>query len=131
MYVGPPSQIIGGLAPCPPPPPPPPPPLPTPMISSENVCLQNVVQRQQACSFNNEVSFFYLVALVLEKYGLPTLSQLIALNLEKLRWKIMSRKAVETFCSKVYVNDIKSKKTLRHLSVRDLRVGRTHKAPRL
>ena len=50
------------------------------VISSDNKCLQDVVQRQLACSFNNEFSFFYVVAQVLEKYSLPTLSQLIAMS---------------------------------------------------
>ena len=57
------------------------------VISSNNKCLQDVVQRQLACSFNNEFSFFYMAAKVLEKYSLPTLSQLIASNIGKLQWK--------------------------------------------
>ena len=38
-----------------------------------------MVQRQLACSFNNEFSFFYMIAQMLEKYSLPTLNQLIRL----------------------------------------------------
>ena len=44
------------------------------VISSENVSLQSLVQRLIAYSFKNGFSFFYMVAMVLEKYGLLTLA---------------------------------------------------------
>ena len=86
------------------------------VIRSDNKCLQDVVQRQLACSFNNKFSFFYMVAQVLEKYSLPTISQLIASVIGKQ----------DTYWTKSYVDDIKTKKTLKYLTVRSLRVGRTH-----
>ena len=96
------------------------------VISGDNKCLQDVVQRQLACSFNNERSFFYMVAQVLEKYSLPTLSQLIASNIGKLQWKNMCKQVIESYWTKSYVDGIKTKKTLKYLSVRGLHVGRTH-----
>ena len=90
------------------------------VIRSDNKCLQDVVQRQLACSFNNKFSFFYMVAQVLEKYSLPTISQLIA--------SVIGKQAIESYWTKSYVEnyDIKTKKTLKYLTVRSLRVGRTH-----
>ena len=96
------------------------------VISSDNKCLQDVAQRQLACSFNNEFSFFYMVAQVLEKYSLPTLSQLIASVIGKLQWKNIFKQAKQSYWTKSYVDDIKTKKTLKYLSVRGLRIGRTH-----
>ena len=46
------------------------------VVSSENECLKGLVQRQLACSFNIQNSFFFIVSNILEKYGLPSLSQL-------------------------------------------------------
>ena len=46
------------------------------VLTSENQCLQEVVQRQLACCFDNVHSFFYIASQVLEKYQLPTMSKL-------------------------------------------------------
>ena len=92
-------------------------------INSDNKYLRDVVQRQLACSFN---SFFYSLAHVLEQYNLPTLSSLIATEIEKKQWKIQCKKAVAVYWKNVFVDDIKSKKTLNYLSVRGLRVGHSH-----
>ena len=64
--------------------------------------------------------------LPLEKYSLPTLSQLIASVIGKLQWKNICKQAIESYWTKLYVDDIKTKKTLKYLSVRGLRIGRTH-----
>ena len=40
-----------------------------------------------AYSFNNEFSFFYMVANVLEQYGLPTLSNLMASDIGEEHWE--------------------------------------------
>ena len=93
-------------------------------ISSDNKCLQYVVKHQLACSFN-EFSFFYMVAQVLEKYSLPTLSQHIASVIGKLQWKNICKQAIESYRIKLYVDDIKTKKTSRYLSVCGLCVSRT------
>ena len=86
------------------------------VISSGNKCLRDVVQRQLACSFNNEYSFFYILAHVLEQYNLPTLSSLIATEIGKEQWKIQCKKAVALYWMNMFVDDIKSKKT--EISVR-------------
>ena len=96
------------------------------VISSDNKCLRGVVQRQLACSFNNEFSFFHTVANVLEQYGLPTLSNLMASDIGKEQWKILCKKAIASYWTKLYGDDIKTKKTLKYLSVRGLRVGHSH-----
>lgn len=51
----------------------------------KNECLKCLVQRQLACSFNNPNSFFSMVRNILDKYELPTLSQLVCSNLSKLQ----------------------------------------------
>ena len=56
------------------------------VISSDSKCIEGVVQRQLACSFNNELSFFYMVAQALDKYCLPTLSQLLSSDTGKAHW---------------------------------------------
>ena len=53
------------------------------VINCDIKCLRDVVQRQLACSFNNEYSFFYMVAKVLEQYSLPNLSNLMASDIGK------------------------------------------------
>ncbi|MCG8048963.1 MAG: reverse transcriptase family protein [Candidatus Thiodiazotropha endolucinida] len=96
------------------------------VITSDNKCLQDLVQRQLACSFDNVYSFFYSTAQVLVKYNLPTLNALYASDIGKLQWKAMCKKAVSGYWTRVYVNDIKAKKTLKYLSVCQLRAGSTH-----
>ena len=96
------------------------------VISSDNKCLRNVVQRQLACCFNNEFSFFYMVANVLEQYGLSTLSNLIVSGIGKEQWKILCKKAIALYWTKLYGGDIKTKKTLKYLSVRGLLVCQLH-----
>ena len=80
------------------------------VLTSENQCLQEVVQRQLACSFNNAHTCFYIVSKVLEKYKLPLISQLLTSCINKLQWKHTYKKAIETFWTRTYVNDIKTKK---------------------
>lgn len=96
------------------------------VISSDNKCLQEMVQRQLACSFDNVYSFFYVIAQVLAKYNLPTLSSLFASDIGKLQWKSLCKRAIGSYWTRVYVDDIKTKKTLKYLSVCRLRVGSTH-----
>ena len=59
---------------------------------------------------------------MLEQYNLPTLSSLISTEIGKEQWKIQCKKAVALYWMNMFVDDIKSKKTLRYLSVRGLRV---------
>ena len=66
-------------------------------IDSDNKCLRGVVHRQLACSFNNEYSFFYTAATVLEQYSLPSLSNLMASDIWKEQWEIPCKKAVASF----------------------------------
>ena len=47
------------------------------VITSDNECLKGLVQRQLACSFNVKSSFFNIADKLLEKYELPSLSQLL------------------------------------------------------
>ena len=96
------------------------------VLTSENQCLQEVVQRQLARCFDNVHSFFYIASQVLEKYQLPTMSKLLTTSISKLKWKHIYKKAIETFWTKVYVSDIKSKKTLKYLYTSTLKIGTTH-----
>ena len=96
------------------------------VISCDNKCLRNVVQRQLACSFNNEFNFFYMVANVLEQYVPPRLSNFIASDIGKEQWKMLCMKAIASYWTKLYGDDIKTKKTLKYLSVRGLRIGHSH-----
>ena len=45
-------------------------------ITGDNECLEGLVQRQLVCSFNVKTSFF-ITSNILEKYELPSLSQLM------------------------------------------------------
>ena len=96
------------------------------IIASENQYLQKVIQRQLACAFDIVNSFFHIISQVLEKYDLPTVSQLLTLNISKLQWKTTYNKAIEQFWTRQCINDIKTKKTLRFLNIKTLRSGITH-----
>ena len=96
------------------------------VVSSENECLKGLVQRQLACSFNIQNSFFFIVSNILEKYGLPSLSQLICSNYNKLQWKHIYFKAINNVWTKQFVCEIKTKKTLKYLSVYNLQIGTSH-----
>ena len=67
-----------------------------------------------------------MVANVLEQYGLPTLSNLMPLDIGKEQWKILCKKAIASYWTKLYGDDIKTKKTLKYLSVPGLCVGHSH-----
>ena len=73
--------------------------LPNSVITSDNECLKGLVQRQLACSFNVKSSFF-ITSKILEKYELPSLSQLLCSSYSKLQWKHTYVKAVNKFWSK-------------------------------
>ena len=96
------------------------------MLSSENQCLQEVFQRQMACYFNTVHSFFYIASQVLEKYQLPTVGHLLTTSISKLKGNYTYKKAIETFWTRVYVSDIKSKKTLKYLKTSMLKIVPTH-----
>ena len=96
------------------------------VITSDNECLKGLVQRQLACSFNVKSSFFNITSKILEKYELPSLSQLLCSSYSKLQWKHTYVKAVNKFWSTQLVSEIKTKKSLKYLPVENLRIGSTH-----
>ena len=71
------------------------------VLTSENQCLQEVVQRQLAFSFDNAHSFFYITSQVLEKYQLPSISQILISNLSKLKWKHTYKKSHRVILDKI------------------------------
>ena len=85
------------------------------VVVSENECLKSLVQRQLAFSFNNQNSFFFMVSNVLDKFDLPSLSQLVCSNLSKLQWKRTYIRAINSFWTKSLVREIKMKK--QHCSI--------------
>ena len=96
------------------------------VIINDNGCLEGLVQRQLACSFNVKSSFFFIKSKILEKYDLPSLSQLLCSSYSKLQWKHTYVKAVNKFWSNQFVSEIKIKKTLKYIPVDSLRIGTTH-----
>lgn len=96
------------------------------VFHSENISLKLLVQRQLACSHDIENSFFYELSMILQKYELPSLCELYCSNFTKLQWKQKCVKAVNSFWTKELISDIKTKKTLKYLSVQNLRIGSTH-----
>ena len=96
------------------------------VITSDKRCLQELLQRQLACSYDSIYSFFYVIVQVLAKYDLPTLNLIFASDIGKLQWKNMCRKAIVDYWTRVHVNDIKTKQTLKYQSVCPLLVGSTH-----
>ena len=65
-----------------------------------------------------------MVAKVLEQYSLPSLVKLMASDIGKERWKIICKKAMVAIgrgC--LWMIKKKTKKTLKHLSVRGLLIG--------
>ena len=92
------------------------------VITSDNEFLKG----QLACSFNVKSSFFNITSKILEKYELPSLSQLLCSSYSKLQWKHTYVKAVNKFWSKQLVSEIKTKKCLKYLPVDNLRIGSTH-----
>ena len=57
------------------------------VITSDNICLQELLQHQLACSYDNIHSFFYVIVQVLAKYNHCTLNSLFASDIGKLQWK--------------------------------------------
>ena len=95
-------------------------------IHSENQSLKSIVERQLACAFKNKNSFFHEVAEILQKYNLPTLCQLVTGNQSKLQWKHICTRAINSFWTDHLNSEIKTKKTLKFLPVKNLRIGSTH-----
>ena len=95
-------------------------------ITSKNASLKELVQRQLAYSFENQKSFFTNVRSILELYELPSLSQLVCSEISKIQWKQLCAKHVNSYWSRKLASEIKTKKTLKYLSVNNLRIGTTH-----
>ena len=66
------------------------------VINSENPTLKLLVQRQLACSFDTNNSFFNELSKILSQNNLPSLGQLFCSNFTKLQWKHMCTKAVNS-----------------------------------
>lgn len=64
--------------------------------------------------------------MILQKYELPSLCELYCSNFTKLQWKQKCVKAINSFWTRELIGDIKTKKTLKYLSVQNLRVGSPH-----
>lgn len=96
------------------------------VVISENASLKELVQRQLAYSFDNPKSFFTNIRSILAQYELPSLYQLVCSKISKLQWKKLCVKHVNSYWSRNLVREIKTKKTLRYLSVNNLRIGTTH-----
>ena len=96
------------------------------VITSDNECLRGLIQRQLACAFNIQTSFFYIVSDILKMYGLPSLTQLVCKEYSKLQWKHIYVKAVNKFWLKRFISEIKTKSTLKYLPVENLRIGSAH-----
>ena len=78
------------------------------VLTSENRCLQDVVQRQFSCSFDNTQSSFYIVAQVLDRYHLPTISQILTSSISKLKWKHTYKKLLRHIGQEfIFVENIK------------------------
>ena len=92
----------------------------------DNECLRGLIQRQLACAFNIQTSFFYIVSDILKMYGLPSLTQLVCKEYSKLQWKHIYVKAVNKFWLKRFISEIKTKSTLKYLPVENLRIGSAH-----
>ena len=93
------------------------------VITSDNKCLRGLIQRQLACVFNIQTSFFYIVNDIIKMYELPSLTQLVCKEYSKLQWKHIYVKAVNKFCLKSSISEIKTKSTLKFLPVENLRIG--------
>ena len=63
---------------------------------------------------------------MLRKYELPTLNELVTLDLNKQLLKGLCTKAVNSYKTKSLVADIKTKKSSCYLSTHSLRVGLPH-----
>ena len=96
------------------------------VITSDNECLQGLVQRQLAYSFNVKSSFFYITYKILEKNELPSLSQLLCSSSSKLQRKHTYVKEVNKFWSRQFVSEIKTKKTLEYHQIDNLMIRLTH-----
>ena len=75
---------------------------------------------------NVKSSFFNITSKILEKYELPSLSQLLCSSYSKPQWKHTYVKAVNKLWSNQLVGEIKTKKSLKCLPVDNLRIGSTH-----
>ena len=79
------------------------------VITSDNECLWGLIQRQLACAFNIQTSFFYIMSDILKMYGLPSLTQLVCKEYNKLQWKHIYVKSVNTFWLMRFLSEIKTK----------------------
>ena len=87
--------------------------------------LNSVINNDNECP-NIKNSFFFITSNIIEKYGLRSLSQLMCSAYSKLQWKHINLKVVNKYWSRPLISEIKTRKTLKYLSVDNLRIGSTH-----
>ena len=62
----------------------------------------------------------------MDKYGLPSMYDLLDSPVKKEVWKKMVKTAIHNFWITKIISDAKSKSTLKHLAIQNYRVGVTH-----
>ena len=56
-------------------------------------------------------------------YSLPGLNEIVTSNVTKLQWKTVYTKAINSYWTRQFVKDIRSKKSLCYLKTHGLRIG--------
>ena len=65
--------------------------------------------------------------MILEKYGLPSIEQLIQEHRSKLQWKRQTRSALADYWTRTLINEGTTRSTLQHCCLDRLEIGKVHR----
>lgn len=94
------------------------------IVNSKNSTMKELLSRQ--ANINNQNSFFSKVERTLAQYELPTLKEVSNSKYTKLRWKHISKAAIESYWTEELLIDAEGKSTLINCNINSMRIGKTH-----
>jgi hypothetical protein len=96
------------------------------IIRSSDMNLRELALRQTAMKDPDSKSWFVRTTVLLIKYGLPSICDLLKDPPEKQSWKLLVKRAVKGHWCGILKTEARSKTTLKFLNIDGLRPGRAH-----
>ena len=97
------------------------------IINSNNQTFHQFLRRIIVFCEDQPGSFLHRVKMILEKYGRPSIEQLIHEHPTKLQWKRQTKSALADYWTRTLINEGTTRSTLQHFCLDRLEIGKVHR----
>ena len=97
------------------------------IVNSNNQTFHQLLRRSIVFCEDQPGSFLHRVKMILEKYGLPSIEQLIQEHPTKLQWKRQTKSALADYWTRTLINEGTTRSTLQHCCLDRLEIGKVHR----